>query len=443
LQGAEVDLEKEITVLKLDEVGKTIRTGENLNSQKGLGIGSRIFIQTDVTSESPTQTTRELLRIVRASQPIPRVAVARRLGVHRRRITVLVRPLIDAGVLREGMADPTLVRRVGRPPIGLSFRNESEFLIGVNIGVRQTRVGAATVDGITLSEESFATANDPALTLDEVGAAIERQRTRFAERELKVIGISVAGPTDAERRTLLCAPHLGWRNLAVAERLSVLNPDAAILVENNATAAAVYEAQRRRRISRSAGDFVLVRAGTGIGVGLVLGGEVYRGAANADIAGEFGHMTIVAGGKACPCGNFGCWERYASASSAVALYIGDSPRSSFRSSLRFSEIVARAAAGERRACTTLERVGMHLGIGIGNVISGLGVPNVVLSGELVHGWQFIESSARAAIAMSLGGRLSRWSLEPGESHGAELGGALEVAIEHYLLTIVGRQSVAA
>ena len=437
-----VQLNKEIKELNSKEVAKKLSTLEGVSSSKGRKR-VRAAKQSEISSDAPTQTTRELLRIVRASQPIPRVAVARRLGVHRRRITVLVKPLIDAGVLREGTPDPTLVRRVGRPPIGLSFRNESEFLIGINIGVSQTRVGAATVDGVTLSDESFATPPDAAAALKEVGASIERQRTRFPERELKVIGISVAGPTDAARRMLLCAPHLGWRDLPVAEVLSVPNPDTIILVDNNATAAAVYEAQRRRRISRSAGDFVLVRAGTGIGVGLVLGGEVYRGAAKADIAGEFGHMTIVAGGKACPCGNFGCWERYASASSAVALYVGDSPRSSFRSSLRFTEIVARAAAGERRARTTLERVGMHLGIGIGNVISGLGVPSVVLSGELVHGWQFIEGSARAAIAMSLGGRLSEWSLEPGESHGAELGGALEVAIEHYLLTIVDGQSEAA
>jgi len=114
-----------------------------------------------------------------------------------------------------------------------------------------------------------------------------------------------------------------------------------------------------------------------------------------------------------------------------------------RGTLRFTDLVARANAGERRAQVTLERVGSHLGIGIGNVICGLGVANVVLSGELVHGWRFIETSARAAIAMSLAGRLSRWSLEPGDMHGADLGGALEVAIEHYLFTVVGRTKRAA
>jgi predicted NBD/HSP70 family sugar kinase len=393
---------------------------------------------TNVTAV-PAQTTRELLRIVRAAQPIPRVAVAKRLGVHRRRITVLVKPLLDSGVLREGSPDRTVSRGAGRPPIGLLFRTESEFLIGVNVGDSEIRVGAATVDGRLLSEEKFETPRDPESALAQIRASIDRRQKAMPERSLAVIGVSVPGPTDIEHGLLLYSPRLGWRNLAIAEKLRINVP---VIVENNATAAAVYEAQRRRGRS-AAGDFVLVRAGTGIGVGLVIGGEVFRGTTPADIAGEFGHMTIVAGGKSCPCGNYGCWERYASAASAVELYTGDTHRARLRSSLRYIDLVARAKAGERRAVTTLERVGNHLGIGIANVICGLGVPNIVLSGELVHGWQFIEAATRSAIAMSLCGRLSQWTVEAGETHGAELGGALEVAIEHYLLTISGRSQVAA
>jgi len=390
-------------------------------------------------SSVPAQTNLELLRIVRAAQPIPRVAVARRLGVHRRRITVLVKPLIDSGVLREGTPDPN-VRRVGRPPIGLSLRSENHLLIGVNIGVSQTQLGGATVDGKLLFEESFATPPHPETAITQIRSSIRRHQHEMPERELVVVGMSVAGPTDIEQGRLLYAPHQGWRDVPVAQMLGLKVP---VLVENNATAAAIYESQRRRGRSatRTAGDFVLVRAGTGIGVGLVVGGEVFRGA--TDIAGEFGHTTIVAGGKSCPCGNLGCWERYASATSAVELYRGETNRSRHNASLRFTEVVARANAGERRAHVTLDRVGMYLGIGIGNVICGLGVPQVVLSGELVHGWKFIEAPARAAIARSLCGRLSTWTLVAGETHGSELGGALEVAIEHYLLTIVGGSKVAA
>lgn len=391
--------------------------------------------------EAPNQTAHDLLRIVRAAQPIPRVAVARRLGVHRRRITVLVKPLLDSGVLREGVPDRTILRGAGRPPIGLSLRSEREFLIGVNLGVSKLKMGAVTVDGTPLFEEIQDTPADPKEAVQIIKSFIQRQAATFADRELVVIGIAVPGPVDAERKRLLYAPRLGWRDVAIADLLDTPIP---VLVENNATAAAVFEAQRRRRQGVGAdGDFVLVRAGTGIGVGLVLGGEVFRGTEEADIAGEFGHMTIVAGGKSCSCGNFGCWERYASAASAIELFTGDSQRARLRSTMRFTDLVARACAGDRRASVTLERVGTHLGIGIGNVICGLGVTNVVLSGELVQGWQFIEASARAAIAMSLCGRLSRWSLEAGDPHGSELGGPYEVAIEHHLMKVVGAARVAA
>ena len=422
---------------KLKEVSSlsavsTLRTDES-DGKQSIKTANEAFVP---------QTTHELLRIVRAAQPIPRVAVARRLGVHRRRITVLVRPLIDSGVLREGVPERSAGRGVGRPPIGLSLRSDKDFLVGVNVGVSQIHMGAATVDGKILNEERFPTATDPQVAADEIRAAIERLSKRMTDRSLAVVGMSVVGPTDAERSRLLYAPHLGWRDIPLAKMLKL---DVPVLVENNATAAAIYESQRRRSQSatKTAGDFVVVRGGTGIGVGLVLGGEAFRGTSGADIAGEFGHMTIVAGGKACACGNFGCWEKYASAASAVELYTGDSQRAKMRDKLRFTDLVGRAMAGERRAQVTLERVGTHLGIGIGNVICGLGVSNVVLSGELVHGWKFIETSARAAVAMSMAGRLSRWSLEPGDMHGADLGGALEVAIEHYLLSVVGRTKRAA
>ena len=379
----------------------------------------------------PTQTTRELLRIVRAAQPIPRVAVARRLGVHRRRITVLVKPLLDSGVLREGTPEQS-THRVGRPPIGLSLRSEHHLLAGVNLGVSQTQVGGATVDGKLIFEETFATPRDPETAIAQIRSSIRRLQRDLPNLELTVVGISVAGPTDVDEGRLLYAPHQGWRDVPVAKMLGLKVP---VIVENNATAAAIYESQSRRRrgATRTAGDFVLVRAGTGIGVGLVVGGEVFRGA--TDIAGEFGHMTIVAGGKSCPCGNLGCWERYASAASALELYRGETNRARQNSPQRFTDLVARANAGERRAQVTMDRVGTHLGIGIGNVICGLGVPHVVLSGDLVHGWKFIEAPARAAIARSLCGRLSEWSLVAGDKHGSELGGALEVAIEHYLVTI--------
>jgi predicted NBD/HSP70 family sugar kinase len=99
---------------------------------------------------------------------------------------------------------------------------------------------------------------------------------------------------------------------------------------------------------------------------------------------------------------------------------------------RYVEIVDRAAAGEIRAQKTLERLGEYLGIGIANVITGLGVSQVILSGRIVYGWKFIREPLRKAIGQSMVGKLSDWSVEAGEQSGAGLGGALEVAVEEFL-----------
>lgn len=396
------------------------------------------------------ETTHAMLRMVRAAQPISRADLARRLEVHRSTITEIVKPLLASGLLRE--AQPEQVRaRVGRPPSGLSLRDGSTFFVGVNIGVRRCQVGAALVDGRTLGEESFDTPSDPEVALSQVRSTVERLRASLSDRTLTAIGISVPGPTDAERTRLLFAPHLGWREVAVAKALRIadpsrLNREIPVIVENDATAAAIYERRRLLRNSKNGdlSDFVLVRVGTGIGVGVVIGGEVYRrNGAEGGLPGEFGHMTIVAGGKSCVCGNRGCWERYASAASAASLYAGERLHARDGSPVRFVDIVARAEAGETRAQVTLQRIGDYLGIGIGNIISGLGIPRIVVSGRMVFGWKFIEGSLREAVARSMVGQLAHWSIESGEPTGAGLGGALEVVIEQHFANIVTQARSAA
>ena len=395
---------------------------------------------------SPGDPARTLLRIVSSAQPISRVDLARRLKVTRGTVTEIVKPLLAADVLCE--AAPDAGGRVGRPPIGLSFQSNRAFLIGINIGVRRSQVGLATPDGRLHHEESFDTPADQTAALALIRSGMDRLRALMPDRLPAAIGVSVPGPTDAERTRLLFAPHLGWRDVEIARELAIpkgrrlrqADNVAPVIVENDATAAAMYEVQHRfrDRAPREGNDFVLVRVGTGIGVGLVLGGEVSRGSGpDGGLLGEFGHMTIVAGGKQCPCGNRGCWERYASASSAAMLYAGDRPKVRGQEPPRFMEIVARAEAGERRARSTLERIGEYLGVGVSNVISGLGVSSVVVNGRIVYGWKFIEQSLRQAVAGSMAGRLAKWSIEPGEPTGSGLGGAIEVATDHYLTTLAG------
>jgi predicted NBD/HSP70 family sugar kinase len=319
----------------------------------------------------------------------------------------------------------------------LAFAANTDYFIGLNLGVRRSQVGVTTLCGEIEDEIEFETPSDAKKALSMAGERILELRKAHSEKRLKVIGVSVPGMTDVGRRNLLYAPNLGWRNVAVADVLQG-SDQISVVVENDSTAAATFEARMKIRSSPDGlmTNFILVRSGTGIGVGLVIGGEVYRGTGvGRGIAGEFGHMTIVAGGKPCVCGNRGCWEKYASAAAAASLYMGDRPPQRGETLPRFTEIVSKAENGEPRSRRTLEKIGDYLGIGIANVMMGTGIPRVVISGRLVYAWKFISEPLNAAIERSMIGKTVGWSVEAGAPAGAAIGGALEVAVEEYLRMI--------
>jgi len=374
-----------------------------------------------------------LLRLIRAAQPITRTEIASRLEIDKSTVTDNVKPLIDAGILREDTLDSG---GHGRKPRVLSFAGDGDYFIGVNLGVRRSQIGITTLTGEISDELDFETPKDVNAALEMVKDRIENIIVANPGNELKTIGVSVPGMTDTDRSALIYAPNLDWRSVRISDALQI--EGVPIVVENDSTAAAMYEARMKIRHSSEGlmTNFILVRSGTGIGVGLVIGSEVYRGSGlTRGIAGEFGHMTIVAGGKQCVCGNRGCWEKYASAAAAASLYLGDRPLRRGETLPRFVEIVAKAENGDNRSRRTLEMIGDYLGIGIANVIMGIGIPRVVISGRLVYGWQFIEGPLREAIKRSIVGKTEGWSVEAGSPAGAALGGALEVAVESYLASV--------
>ena len=374
-----------------------------------------------------------LLRLIRAVQPIARTEIAERLKIDKSTVSENVKPLVNRGILRE---EPLTTGEPGRRPRVLSFGGDGYF-IGVNLGVRHSQIGISRLNGEVADEDEFETPPDVESAIRIVQSKIESIKRAHPGETLRMVGVSVPGMADATRRSLVFAPNLGWRNIEIAKRLRRI-ADAEVVVENDSTAAAMFESRLKLRetADSNTSNFILVRSGTGIGVGMVIGGEVYRGTgAGLGMAGEFGHMTIVAGGKPCVCGNRGCWERYASASSAASLYLGDRPLRPGETLPRFVDIVAKAENGDTRSRRTLEKIGDYLGIGIANVIMATGVPRIIISGRLVYGWKFIVGPLNDAIRRSIIANMKGWEVEPGSPSGSALGGALEVAVEEYLTTV--------
>ncbi len=133
-----------------------------------------------------------------------------------------------------------------------------------------------------------------------------------ANHPVRSVGIGAAGWVDNAQAVVRFSPHLAWRSEPLKARLAQ-RVDLPIIVDNDANAAAW--AEYRFGSGRGSSVMVCITLGTGIGGGLVIGGQLFRGAYG--MAGEWGHMTAVPGGHWCECGNRGCWEQYASGNSLV------------------------------------------------------------------------------------------------------------------------------
>ena len=186
-------------------------------------------------------------------------------------------------------------------------RVTGSLTVGVDIGGTNLRAAVVDADGQILDIEKLPTpSNVYALETALVHAIGCLQRRNEG---IGAVGLAVAGFINSQRDTVRFAPHLPWRNAKVTERLSA-KLGLPVELEHDANSAALGEYYLGA--AQGAGTWVLFALGTGIGGAVMVDGEIYRGAFGT--APEFGHLTVMPGGRACPCGKQGCLERYCSGS---------------------------------------------------------------------------------------------------------------------------------
>ena len=229
--------------------------------------------------------------------------------------------------------------------------------------------------------------------------------TELAERFAPIASLGVGVPGLVDRAGVLhAAPNLGAAaGLAVGpmlgERLGM-----AVRVDNDATCAAV--AEWRAGAGRGHDDVVMVTLGTGIGGGVIAGGELQRG--TNGFAGEIGHMVVDPAGPPCPCGRRGCWERYASGSGLGWL----------AGARRGEEVVDEARMGSAEALAVIERYAWWIALGLANLTNMLDPAVIVIGGGLVSAADVLDEPLRRAFAELLYAPSRR---SHPELHFAELG----------------------
>jgi predicted NBD/HSP70 family sugar kinase len=172
-------------------------------------------------------------------------------------------------------------------------------------------------------------------------------------------------------------------------------------IENSGRACALAQMWALRgHASPSSGDLVFISVSDGLGVGVLINGEVLRGRHN--IAGEFGHVPLSLDGPRCSCGANGCWEAYVSNRATLARYFGRPPHAALEDAARrnftMHDLIARARAGDAKAASALEATARYLGLGLASVINALDPARVYIGGEITLAWERLEGTVRSALA---------------------------------------------
>jgi predicted NBD/HSP70 family sugar kinase len=352
-----------------------------------------------------------VLRHIADNEPVTRARIAQATSLTKATVSSLVDALVAARLVTE--LGPEARGEIGRPGSALALNRSGFVGVGLEINVDYIAVCVTDLVGRVRYLRTRARDNRGQSPARVLGRAIRMTQTAMqaAEAEgLTVAGLAVAVPglVETEQGLLHVAPNLEWVDVPVAQLLAgrVAPRDPPVMVDNEANLAALGELWYGGHDGLT--DFVHISGEIGVGGGIVLDGELFRGASG--FAGEVGHVTVQPDGPRCRCGARGCLEqvagqeailRAAGLTGAAGTTIGQ-PRGSV------AELVARARAGEPRTLRAIEAAGRALGLGVAATVNVVDPGTVVLGG--LYAW--LEPWLRAPLLEELRERVISQSWTP-------------------------------
>jgi predicted NBD/HSP70 family sugar kinase len=343
------------------------------------------------SSETARDINRRIvLNLVRRHQPISRASLARRSGMQRSTVSAITEQLISESWVVEG-ATGQLPR--GRKPIFLHLNPDRSSIIGVDIQPEVTTLAVSSMDMQILIRESMPTGNPPEDFIERLGRHIIELMGAHPKKPYEGIGISVPGRIDTASQRLSFAPNLHWRDVDLVTPLKKLT-GLSVEVENAANACALTELWSGRH-GEGLSNLIAVTVSEGIGVGMIMNGQLLRGAQG--VSGEFGHVSLDATGPKCSCGNRGCWEVLASNAAALRYYAEPGSSKGRTRALRFGDLLDLVEQGDARACKALDEMARQLGAGLAMLVTGLAPDVLVVVGEVTRAWDRVSPIITSAL----------------------------------------------
>jgi N-acetylglucosamine repressor len=347
-------------------------------------------------------TTREInrriaLNLIRTRQPISRADLARLMGTRRGAVSLLVNELIQEGAVFEGATGEA---KRGRKPTFLYIDSRKRCVVAVDIRPTRTFMMVTDIVGQELATvTSFPTEREPKRFVSEL---VRRIRALLAEHKdlgrCQGVGVVVPGMVESAAGRVLRAPNLGWKDVQLRDPIAAALR-VPVQIENSGKACALSQLWASRD-AKAVTNFVYITVSDGLGVGIVMGGELVRGQHN--IAGELGHVPLNIDGPRCGCGATGCWEAYVSNLATLSRYFGrdlrERPLAADMATITIDDLIARARGGDGKALAALLSTARYLGLGLGSVVNAIDPALVYIGGEITAAWDIIEDTVRAALA---------------------------------------------
>lgn len=334
-------------------------------------------------SDQREQGRRIVLDEIRRSQRVARVDLARRTGISQATVTTITAELMRQGLIEEVPREtPDQDAKRGRPRIDLKLRGSSHIVGGIKIAEQSLNVVLLDFEGTQIAQHR-AVLDNSVMDAPTLASVLERglrdvaAQSGITLRDISAVGVGMAGIVDVNRGFVCWSPCLADRNVALQEILS-RHLEMPVFIDNDANLVAM--AEQNFGYGRDVRDFIVVTIESGVGMGIVLGNELYRGTRGCGA--EFGHTKVQLDGALCRCGQRGCLEAYV-ADYALLREAATTTEFADRHSAseRLQALVDAARAGDETAQSILDRAGRMFAMGLANIVNIFDPQLIILSGE--------------------------------------------------------------
>ncbi|MDQ1562274.1 MAG: hypothetical protein QOE85_1615 [Actinomycetota bacterium] len=338
-----------------------------------------VSVRQSLRGRSSAETRSAILDLIRSSGEITRVELSRRAGLTEATISKVVNDLIASGLISaSGRAEST----GGKPATFLRLDTSTLAAVGIVLDLPHIVIVLCAIDGSVVGSVTISATreDEPEVVLERIAAGISELLDLNGTTPDRVIGIGVA--LSGRRSYRGPNPLDWWENMAIDKRLETLT-GIDVLLENDANCAALYEFW-------SGGippghDFAVVYAADGIGAGIVINGDVYRG--RSSHAGEIGHVYVDRSETPCWCGRRGCLE-VTGTPSAIARRTRDTPElfaglgvaDDGSTRAIYAALAQRASAGEPKALEVIKEAAEYVATAVVGMANTLDLGLVVLAG---------------------------------------------------------------